>query len=54
VSGGHGQMNFKGVDRFKEKCKDGFVWIWVDEYVCFFWVDLEGKVSGFGDKFYES
>jgi len=40
-------------------------WIWgrMWRWICvnlsgwifmFFWVDLEGKVSGFGDKFYES
>jgi len=26
----------------------------VDKFVCFFLVDLEGEVSRFGNKFYES
>jgi len=26
----------------------------VDELLCFFLVDLKGKVGGFGDKFYKS
>jgi len=34
------------VDEFEEEC--------LNEYVCFFVVNLEGKVSRFEDKFYES
>jgi len=36
------------------ECEDEFVLIWVDEFVCYFLVDLEGKMSEFEDKFYES
>ena len=44
---------FVCVDEFEGECEYGFMWIWVDEYV-FFWVNLEVKMSRFGDKFYKS
>jgi len=42
---------------------EGWIWERVWRWICvdlggwifvFFWVDLEGKMNGFGDKFYEN